>query len=122
MSLLPACDIQEADSLKSLTKPYIAQYECYEGTFGGEDILEKFDYIEINLADKKNLELLFKRKDGEKYKYECEYTFDNNTNELSADIGVLGFRFKESVKIEYGKFTVSKPIGSKQLVMKFKVK
>ena len=122
LTLLPACDAQEIGSLKSLTKPYIAQYECYEGTLGGEDILEKFDYIEINILDKENLELLFKKKDGEKYKYECEYTLDSKTRELSADIWVLGFRFKESVKIENGKFTISKPIGSRQLIMKFKVK
>lgn len=123
LTLLPACNIQqETSSLKSLTKPYIAEYECYEGMFGGEDILKKFDYIIITLADKENLELIFKLKDGERYKYECEYELDTKTRELSADIWVLGYRFKESVNIEHGKFTVSKTIGSKQLVMKFKTK
>lgn len=122
LSLLPACNASEIGSLKSLTRPYIAQYECYEATFGGEDMLDKFDYIEIILVDKENLELVFKRNGGEKHKFESEYTFDNKTRELSADIWVLGFRFKETVVIENGKFTVSKPIASKQLIMKFKVK
>lgn len=122
LTALPSCDAREAGSLKSLSKPYIAQYECYEAKFGEEDLLSKFDYIEINLVDKENLELIFKKTDGEKQKFESTYAFDDKTHELSAEIWALGFRFKEAVKIERGRFTVSKPIGSRQLVMKFKVK
>ena len=55
LTLLPACDARETGSLKALTKPYIAHYECYEGSFGGEDLMEKFDYVEIILQDKENL-------------------------------------------------------------------
>ncbi len=122
LTLLPACDAREMGSLKALTKPYIAHYECYEGSFGGDDVMEKFDYVEIILQDKENLLLSYKFKDGEKQKVESKYKFNNETHELTADIGIFGFRFKESVVVENGKFTVSKPIGTKQLIMKFKTK
>ena len=120
--LLPACEAREVGSLKSLTKPYIAHYECYEATFGGDDIMKNFDYVEIILVDKEKLELIFKLTDGEKHKYESVYEFNPETHELSADIGIFGVRFKESVVVEKGKFTVSKVIGTKQLILKFKTK
>lgn len=120
--ILPACDARNAGSLKSITRPYIAQYECKEATFGGEDILDKFDYIEINLADKEKLQLIFKLKNGERHVYDGKYTFDVKTRELSADIGVMGVKFKKTTTVKNGKFTVSKTIGKKQLIMQFKAK
>ena len=87
--LLPACDAQNAGSLKSITRPYIAQYECTEATFGGDNILDKFDYIEVNLLDKEKIQLIFKIKNSEKRVTDGKYTFDPKTHELSADIGVL---------------------------------
>lgn len=120
--LLPACDAQNAGSLKSITRPYIAQYECTEATFGGDNILDKFDYIEVNLLDKEKIQLIFKIKNSEKRVTDGKYTFDPKTHELSADIGVFGVRFKQSTTVKNGKFTVSKAIGRKQLILKFKSK
>ena len=120
--LLPACDARKAGSLKSITKPYIAQYECIEATLGGEDFLKDFDYIEIILVDKEKMELVYKPKNGEKHKVESTYNFDIDTRELTAEIGIYGYTFRERTKVEHGKFTVSKAIGNKQLIMQFKAK
>lgn len=120
--LLPACDAREAGSLKSITRPYIAHYECTHATLGEENILEKFDYIELVLVDRQKMEFIFKPKDGERHVIECDYTFDVNTRELTAEIGIYGYRFRESTIVEHGKFTIAKALGSKQLIMKFKAK
>ena len=120
--LLPACDAREAGSIKSLTRPYIAHYECYEARLGEENILEKFDYIELVLVDKQNMEFIYKQKDGERQVVESNYNLDINTRILTAEIGIYGYRFRESTTIENGKFTVSKMIGKKPLIMKFKTK
>lgn len=117
-----ACDAREAGSLKSITRPYIAQYECTEATLGDENLLEKFEYINIVLVNKDTMQVIYKPKNDKKQINETKYSFDNKTRELSAEIGIYGFKFKQSTVVEKGKFTVSKPIGKKQLIMKFKAK
>ena len=120
LALLPACDIKNAGSLKSITNPHVAQYECTEATLGEEDLLKKFDFIKITLVDKENLELNYKQKDGESRLIKSKYTFDVKTRTLTAEMGILGYSFKQSTVVEKGKFTISKSIGGKQLIMKFR--
>ena len=119
LTLLSACDMKNAGSLKSLTRPYIAQYECVEAKLGDEDLLKKFDYIKITLLDKDNLELNYRQKEGENTSIKSKYSFDINSRILTAEIGILGYTIKQSTVIEKGKFTISKPIGDKLLIMKF---
>ncbi|MDE7439238.1 MAG: hypothetical protein K2N23_01835 [Clostridia bacterium] len=120
LTFLSACDIKNAGSLKSITNPYIAQYECVEATLGEEDLLKKYDYIKITLVDKENLEFNYRPKNGENKTLKSKYTFDVESRKLSAEVGILGYTFKQSTIVEKGKFTISKSIGGKQLIMKFK--
>ena len=122
LALLPACDARKTGSLKDLTMPYIAQYECTEARFGNDDLFEKFEYIEINLVNQEKLELIYKLKNGDKKVIKAPYNLDKSTRELSAEIGILGHKFKQTAIVKNGKFTISKTIGKKQLVMKFKMK
>lgn len=119
LSLPSSCNVQETGSLKSITHPYIAHYECTDARLGNLNLLEKYDYIEIILVNKEDIEIVLKPKNGDKQILKSKYTFDNETHELSSDIGILGYRFKQSTKIEKGKFTISKEIGGKQLIMNF---
>ncbi len=102
--------------------PYIAQYECTEARFGNEDLFEKFEFIEINLINQEKLELIYKLKNGDKKVIKAPYNLNKSTRELSAEIGILGHKFKQTAIVKNGKFTISKTIGKKQLVMKFKMK
>ena len=120
LTLLSACDMKNAGPLKSITHPYIAQYECVEATLGDEDLLDKFDYIKITLVNNDTLELNYKLKDGDNKTIESNYNFDVNSRTLTAEVGILGYTVKQSTVIEKGKFTISKSIGGKQLIMKFK--
>ena len=120
LTLLSACDMKNAGPLKSITHPYIAQYECVEATLGDEDLLDKFDYIKITLVNNDTLELNYKLKDGDNKTIESNYNFDLNSRTLTAEVGILGYTVKQSTVIEKGKFTISKSIGGKQLIMKFK--
>ena len=120
--LLPACDAREIGSLNSITSPYIAHYECTEAYYGEENILDKFDYVEIKLVNKKQMQLIYKLKGEDKRVIESEYSFDAKSRELSAEIGLLGLKFRQSTTVNNGKFTISKTIGAKQLVMKFEAK
>ncbi len=111
--------IDESNSLKSLTKPYITTYECTAARLGNENIMEKYDYIKITFLNDKELEVSLKRKNCKKQSYVCEYQYDEKTSRFNAELGILGFRFKQDAKIENGKFTVCMPILGRTLLMNF---
>ncbi len=106
-------------SVKSLTKPYITTYECNFARFGDEDLLEKYDYLKITILDDKELEVSYKKKNGKRKVYVCDYEYNDETQKFEAEVGILGFKFKQSTKIENGKFTISMPLLGKPLVMVF---
>ncbi len=117
---LCAFTIDANSSLKSLTKPYITTYECTYARLGKEDLLEKYEYLNITFLDDKELEVSFKKQGGKRHAYTGSYTHDEQTGEFNAEVGILGFKFKQKSKIENGRFTISMPILGKQLVMNFK--
>ncbi|MGN0824533.1 MAG: hypothetical protein ACI4MB_05645 [Candidatus Coproplasma sp.] len=111
--------IDESSSLKSLTKPYITTYECTAARLGNENIMEKYEYIKITFLNDKELEVSLKRKNYKKKSYVCEYHYDEKTSRFNAELGILGFRFKQDAKIENGKFTLCMPILGRTLLMNF---
>lgn len=119
---LCAFKIDTSSSIKSLTHPYINTYECTFASLGGENLLDTYEYFRITFLDAKELEISFKKFNGKRHAYKCNYTCDDETGELEAEIGILGFRFKQKTKIRNGKFVLSMPILTKQLIMKFAVK
>lgn len=119
--IFPSCEVSADDSsVKSITKPYIAQYECTQARLGTKDILEDFDYIKIIMLSDNELELQYKSKGGRAKSFTGNYSIDTKTRELKAEIGILGFKYKESVIVENGKFTISKPINGKEFSAQFK--
>ncbi|MGN0814070.1 MAG: hypothetical protein ACI4MH_02415 [Candidatus Coproplasma sp.] len=120
--LLCAFKIDYQSSVKSLTHPYINTYVCTQARLGDEDLLEKYEYFKITFLDTKELEVSFKRIGGKEHSYTCPYSYNDKTREFSAEIGILGFNFRQSTTIENGKFSISMPIFTKQLFMLFEVK
>lgn len=120
--LFPACGMDMKSSIKTITMPYIAEYECVEARLGSEDLLEKYEYFYITLLNKEELEISFKEKDGKRTLVKGTYTIDPKTRELTGETGVLGFRFKESVIVKNGEFVIEKNLGPFPLYMKFKVR
>lgn len=118
-ALLCACNISADSSLKELTHPCVTRYECTYARWGETDFLEEFDYIRITLLDTEKMALEYKKTGESAHSYECSYVLDEKTGELTAEAGVLGIKFKEKIKIEDGKFTVSLPLMGRQLIMKF---
>ncbi len=118
---VPACEADAEGSVKELTKPYIAQYECVEAKLGDTDLLEEYDYIRIVLADSEKMQLVIQPKNGERQIIEGTYELDFDTRELTGEVGILGCRFKEKTTINRGEFTISKTLLSKQLFIKFKI-
>ena len=126
LCILPACKMDTEhlakSSVKTISKPYIAQYECVEAKFGEDNFLEYYDYIRIILLNKNKLELVYKLKDGEKNSVTGNYTLETETREIDAEIGILGHKFREKVKVQKGEFVISHIIMQKELYMKFQTK
>ena len=57
LTVLSACDIDANGSIKSITKPYITEYECIEGYLGGENLLDSYEFITITLVDDKEMQV-----------------------------------------------------------------
>lgn len=106
-------------SVKSLTKPYITTYECTAARLGNENLIENYEYIRITFLDDKQLEVSFKHKKGKRHAYKCDYRYNEEKQTFNAEIGILGFKFKQEAKISNGKFTLCMPLLSKTLVMNF---
>ena len=121
-TVMAACNASEKGSVKAITKPYIAQYECTEATLSGKDILKDFEFIRVTFLDGKSLEVSFKRSGEKKHAVICPYVVDSRTREFTADFGFLGMKFQQSTHIENGQFTVARQIGNHELVFKFKIK
>lgn len=120
--ILPACRINTESSVKTLSMPFIAQYECTEARFGEDNLLENFEYIKIILKNKEELEVVYKPKGGEKKISTGLYKLNTETMELEGEIGILGYRYKEKVKLERGGFIISKILMKRELYMKFEIK
>lgn len=120
LCLLPGCNAQSDTSVKTFTQPYINKYECTKARFGEDDLLKRFEYINVLLLENDVMEIRYKTKNGEKRTIEGEYSVDDE-NELTCDIGFAGYKFKESVKIKDGKFKVSTVLFSRLLYMEFAV-
>ena len=119
---LSACEMSGNDSIKAITNPYIAQYECVDANYGGKDFLKDFDFIRVTFLNAKELEISYMYKGGKKHTFNANYTVDPTTREFVADIGILGMRFQQAAIIKDGKFTVSRRIFRKQMTMKFEMK
>ncbi|MDE5728779.1 MAG: hypothetical protein K2I20_01225 [Clostridia bacterium] len=122
LSLVPACAEATQSSVKSLTKPYIAEYNCVEAKFGGADLLKEYDFIKITLIDDEKMEISFKPKDGEKKTVEGTYSVDGETREMTGNVWIFGVEHREKIKIENGGFTVVKTLMNKPLVLRFEIK
>lgn len=122
LSSLAACSVPTDGSIKSITKPYIAEYECVEARLGNLDLLEKYDYITITLLEKSEMLVSFKPKNGEKKSFKGEYTITPETREFTGTAGIFGAPVKETVKIENGSFTITRTVLATPLILKFRMK
>lgn len=120
LTVLSACDIDANGSIKSITKPYITEYECVEGYLGGENLLDSYEFIKISLVDDKEMQVSFKPINGEKRSFKGFYEVNPETREISAEIGLFGVKFREKITINKGTFVITKNILTKTLLLKFK--
>ena len=122
LSLFCGCDAMNAGSLKTLTHPYINEYQCTKAILGEKDLLTDYEYITINILNDKKLLITSKPKNGEKITINGEYEVNEDSGEIICKSSFLGAEIKERVFIKKGKFTISKIIAEKPLILIFESK
>ena len=113
--LLGGCDVSEMGSLPELSKPYVGVYECEELTLGGEEMLEKFEKIQLELEYKGDFTLSFLTLEGMKGEYEGEYEVLIEDEEIKLSMTSEGAEKHFFFRMEKGEILFDYNLGGKLL-------
>ena len=82
--LLCGCEkVENMGSLPQLSKPYVGEYQCEKLIFGGEEQVDKFDYIKLTLKYGGSFVLSYRDAEKREGAYEGEYAMSDDGKELT---------------------------------------
>lgn len=100
--LLCGCDTHEMSTLPDLSKPYTGVYECTELTLGGEDALERFDYVRLELKGNETFALSYRTAEGNEGGVDGEYQMDLERGEVTLSKKTLLRTVSHTFAVEKG--------------------
>ena len=107
--------------LKDISQTHLGFYECENATLSGDDLIEKFDYVRLELKADETF-VLYYRKTGGKEKTETgKYRYDRQKGEICLGIGENN-ALKRTFPLKEGVMHVTVRLGGKTLQMQFKQK
>ncbi len=109
------------NSLKDITKPYLGEYECTQALFGGEDYLNKLEYVNLTLEKENNFILTFSEKGKEKQTLKGLYEYNKDRETIILKSEDKDF-FKREFPLKKGIIYITVGIGEKTLFLQFKQK
>lgn len=107
--------------LKDITCPHLGFYECENATLSGEDLLDEFDHVRLELKADESFVLYYAKKDGKENKETGKYSYDREKEEIRLSAGE-GNAIKRTFPIKDGVILVTLRFGTKTLRMQFKQK
>ena len=119
--LLGGCDVSEMGSLPELSKPYVGVYECEKLTLGGEEMLEKFEKIQLELEYKGDFTLSYLTLEGMEGEYEGEYEVSVDDEEIKLAMTSAGEEKQFYLRMEKGEILFDYNLGGKLLHASFKM-
>ena len=119
--LLGGCDVSEMGSLPDLSKPYVGVYQCEKLTLGGEEMLEKFEKIQLELEYKGDFLLSFQTLEGLEGEYEGEYEVSIEDEEIKLSMTSAGAEKYFFFRMEKGEILFDYNLGGKLLHASFKM-
>lgn len=107
--------------LKDISQTHLGFYECENATLSGDGLMDKFDYVRLELKADETF-VLFYRKTGEKEKKQFgTYSYDREKGEICLGKGENN-AFKRTFPLQDGVMHVTVRLGGKTLQMQFKQK
>ena len=119
--LLGGCNVSEMGSLPELSKPYVCVYECEDLSLGGEEMLDKFEKIQLELEYKGDFTLSFLTLEGMEGEYEGEYEVSVEDEELKLSMTSAGAEKSFYFRMEKGEILLDYNLGGKLLHASFKM-
>ena len=107
--------------LTDITKPWLGQYECESATYQGEEYLDDFSFIRIELKPKGKFKVFYKKKDGSKAQSGGYYEYDEEKEEITL-YGEGKETLKRKFPLKNGVMQITVRLGLHTLSMKFKQK
>ena len=116
-----SCDVEKMGSLPELSKPYIGVYACERLTLGSEDMLEKFEKIELELEYDGTFCLTYIDAGGVEGEYTGTYTIspDAGTITLSMKAGLRAS--PRTFRFENGSILIDANVLGKLLYAEFRL-
>lgn len=93
ISVFSGCKAGEMTELKDISKPYVGEYKCRELRLGSEDMLEKFEFVKLDLKPGGKFTLTSSESSGKESEYDGEYEFTDEGVFFYSDSGYGRERF-----------------------------
>ncbi len=107
--------------LTDITKPHLGFYECEYAKLSGEELLDEFDYVLLELKANGNFEISYCKKGGKAQKENGKYKYDKEKESVTFFL-TDGNAFKRTFPLKDGIMDIALRFGGKTLNAKFKQK
>lgn len=107
------------NTLTQITKPYLGMYECTQLLLDGENKLDEFKYIKIQLKHDGDLVFTFLDKKGMKGESSAQYEYDEDRQALAVYSSLGGKKLKREFPLKNGEIFVHIIYETKTIMMKF---
>lgn len=104
--------------LKSITRPYLGEYECTRALLGDRDYLEDFDYVRLELRSKDEYVLRYRKKGKKEGQTDGKYRYEEGTDKLILELDERGLVTKEG-SFQVGMLTFFVPLSTKNFLVQF---
>ena len=118
LSLLAVFSGRNLGELKDITNPHLGVYECTEARFAEQDVLTRFDKLELELKADETFTLYYCEKGGAVCKENGRYTYDREKETLT----LIGGTVKKEFPLQQGVLTLYFTVGKGNITLKFKQK
>lgn len=116
------CGCEQAEDLGSLSEfshPYAGEYVCETLTLGGNDCLEKFEYVKLTLKSGGSFELIYKTERGAEGGYRGEYKVAPEGDKITLTAKRGSRTVARTFPMEQGAILINLQFGGKLLYAKF---
>ena len=107
------------DSLKEITRTYLGMYECKQLLLDGENKLDEFEYIKIELKSGGQMALYFADAKGQKGKAQAEYEYDEKAQTITVYTNIGNQKMKRTFPLKNGELFVHLIYETRTVTMKF---
>ena len=107
--------------LKDIAQTHLGFYECENATLSGERLMDKFDYVRLELKADETFVLTYRKTGGKEKKEFGKYSYDRQKGEICLGVGESN-AFKRTFPLQDGVMHVTVRLGGKTLQMQFKQK